>query len=146
MFRFHVKLWGCTFKNFLPLLQLQGTAPLADKPISALTFSMTGIATGSCARPGSDAKTAWKQHHIFHFKSADQMASTTLTTLPTLPTIVLHSWIFRVALFHPAAGKNHYQTSSNNKTQPSGSVAKPCEHNTLEDLTHHLCFFQYEFL
>lgn len=63
------------------------------------------------------------------------------TTLPTLPTIVLHSWIFRLALFHPAAGKNHYQTSSNNKTQPSGSVAKPCEHNTLEDLTHHLCFF-----
>ena len=67
------------------------------------------------------------------------MASTTLTTLPTLPTIVLHSWIFRRALFHPAAGKIYYQTSSNNKTKPSGSVAKP--RNTLQDLTHHLCFF-----
>lgn len=74
-------------------------------------------------------------------KSADQMASTTLTTIPTLPTIVLHSWIFRLALFHPAAGEIYYQTSSNNKTKPSGSVARPCEHNTLQDLTHRLCFF-----
>ena len=37
----------CSIFLALKHQQLRGTAPLADKPISALTFSMTGITTGS---------------------------------------------------------------------------------------------------
>lgn len=91
--------------SFLCFL-LQGTAPLADKPISALTFSMTGIATGSCARPGSDAtKKLGSNTTSFTSKSADQMASTTLYD-PSYPSNHCPAFMdFSTSTFPPCSRK-----------------------------------------